>query len=131
MIKLTYQDLNNDQLIPALRKLGQVPGLTMPVAYNISKIIRAVDKEIEIAREGMKTMHGKNDAAHAEIQRIENAEEKQASLKIFMEGVREELKKFMEFEVTIERHLIAKEAVEKAGLSAFELEAVIKICETI
>jgi hypothetical protein len=120
MIKLTYQDLNNDQLIPALRKLGQVPGLTMPVAYNISKIIRAVDKEIEIAREGMKTM-----------QRIENAEEKQASLKIFMEGVREELKKFMEFEVTIERHLIAKEAVEKAGLSAFELEAVIKICETI
>lgn len=58
-IKLTYQDINNQNLAMALGKLATKTGFTMKTAYNISKIKEKVMKEVERGRELFNKLHSK------------------------------------------------------------------------
>lgn len=50
-MKLTYEELNNDQLVGALTRLSRQEFRNVKVAWNIQRIMRQMEKEVKEGRE--------------------------------------------------------------------------------
>lgn len=122
MIKLTYAHLNNTPIEQVLNKLATCSKLDVRTAYQISKHIYHLQKEIKHARQVFTDMLKK----HADLDEkggFKKLPESDGIVFADKAAYDADLSKFLEIEFEYDRRLLALEELAGAELSPQELMA--------
>lgn len=122
MIKTTYKHFNTQDITPALAKLANCKAFPIKTAYNVSKIVKALKKEVMEASEVfMKLLDKYGEKDEKGLPKMDgNGPTIKPESK---EEYEKEFKQFLEIEVEVNRNPIPIELLEPAELTPVEIAA--------